>query len=247
MTTTFPALAATETRLLSRDWAAMSFAFIFPPLLMLVLAGVFANDGGAVYDGANGSDYYIAAYMGVPLGALSLVGLPVMLASYRERGVLRRMEAFGVPVGAVVAAQAAVTAGLVVLGALLVLATAAPVYGVPGIEDPLGVLAGFTAGTVAMLLIGVAIGLISPTARAAQAIGLLVFMPMWLLGGGGPPRGVMTGAMVHISDVLPLWHTTAGIREPWLGSGGAGDHIVALGLWAVAAAVAVGWLLRRPN
>ena len=50
--------------------------------------------------------------------ALALVGLPVALASYRERGVLRRLEAFGVSRGAVLGAQAVVTCGLVVLGAI---------------------------------------------------------------------------------------------------------------------------------
>lgn len=245
MTTAFPALAWTEARLLSRDWSAMLFAFVFPPLLMLVLAGVFAEDGGAVYGGASGSDYYIAAYIGIPLGAVALVGLPVMLASYRERGVLRRMEAFGVSAGSVVAAQTLVTAGIVVLGAVLVLATAAPTYGVPAVDDPFGVLAGFVAGMVTMLLIGVALGLAAPTARAAQALGLLAFLPMWLLGGGGPPRAVMTDVMADVSDVLPLWHTTAAIRDPWIGAGDALDHVAALALWFVVAAAAVVALRRR--
>lgn len=240
-----PTLAATELRLLTREWAAMVFAFVFPPLMMVVLAGVFGSDPDPAYGGASGTEYYVAAYLGVPIGALSLVGLPVMLASYRERGVLRRFEAFGVPTGAVVAAQAAVTAVLVVLGALLVLAVAAPIYGIPAIDDPWGVGSGFVAGTVTMITLGVALGLASPTARAAQALGLLVFMPMWLMGGGGPPRAVMTSVMQSVTDVMPLWHTTAGIRDPWLGTGGSADHLLALVPWMVVGLIAIAVLLRR--
>lgn len=243
--TTLPTLAATEGRLLTREWAAMVFAFVFPPLMMVVLAGVFGSDPDPAYGGASGTEYYVAAYLGVPLGALSLVGLPVMLASYRESGVLRRFEAFGVPTLAVVAAQAVVTAALVMVGAVLVLAVAAPVYGIPAVEDPWGVAAGFATGAVTMITLGVALGLAAPTARAAQALGLLVFMPMWLLGGGGPPRAVMTPAMQSVTDVMPLWHATAGIREPWLGTGAVDGHLMALTGWLIAGVVAVAVLLHR--
>ncbi len=243
--TTLPTLAFAEARLLTREWAAMVFAFVFPPLMMVVLAGVFGSERDPEFGGVSGTEYYVAAYLGVPLGALSLVGLPVMLASYRERGVLRRFEAFGVPTLAVVAAQAVVTAALVVLGAALVLAVAAPVYGIPTVQDPWGVAAGFAGGAVTMITLGVALGLAAPTARAAQALGLLVFMPMWLLGGGGPPRAVMTSAMQSVTDVMPLWHTTAGIREPWLGIGDGGAHLMPLAAWFAFGVVAVVVLVRR--
>lgn len=238
-------LAGTEIRLLTREWATMVFAFAFPPLFMLVLAGVFGNEDDMGGTGVSGTDYYIAAYIGVPMGALALVGLPVMLASYRERDVLRRFNAFGVPTWRVVAAQALVTALLIVLAAGLVVATAAPIYGVPAIEDPVGVAVGFLVGTVTMLALGVALGLAVRTARAAQALGMLVFMPMWLLGGGGPPRDIMSDAMGNISDVLPLWHATTSIREPWLGGDVTGSHLAGLGIWAIVGFVAVAILLRR--
>lgn len=242
---TLVALTATEGRLLSREWAALVFAFAFPPLFMLVLAGVFASDPDPAYGGATGTDYYVAAYIGVPLGALALVGLPVMLASYRERDVLRRYAAFGVPRLAVLGAQALVTCAMVLAGALLVVLTAAPIYGVPAVERPAQVAAGLVAGMLTMVVIGVALGLAAPTARAAQALGLLVFLPMWLLGGGGPPRDVMTDAMARISDLLPLWHVTAAIREPWLGTGPVGPHLLALAGFAAAGLLAVALLLRR--
>ena len=44
-------LAATEARLLARDWTVLVFAFVFPPFVMLILAGVFGSepdDGYAV-------------------------------------------------------------------------------------------------------------------------------------------------------------------------------------------------------
>lgn len=241
---TMRTLVGTETRLFGREWAAMLFAFVFPPLMMIVLAGVFAGDDD-VFGGANGADYYVAAYIGIPMGALAMIGLPVMLASYRERGVLRRFEAFGISTAKVAGAQVIVTAALVVIGAGLVLVAAAPMYGVPAIEDPVQVVVGFLYGLVTMLSLGVAIGLAAPNARAAQALGLLAFLPMWLLGGGGPPPAVMTDGMRSVSDLLPLWHATAAIREPWLGTGELADHTLGLGIWLAIGLSACALLLHR--
>src|SRR4029453_1449976 len=130
------ALAATEARLLTRDWTVVVFAFVFPAFVMLILAGVFGNEPDEGYANRRPADYYVAASIGVVLTALALVGLPVALASYRERGVLRRFEAFGVSAGRVVAAQAIVTCALILLSAGLSLAVAAPTYGIPHLVHP---------------------------------------------------------------------------------------------------------------
>ncbi len=169
------------------------FAFVFPPLVMLILAGVFGTHATVGFGWQNPEHYYVAASLGVPVIALALVGLPVTLASYRERGVLRRLEAFGVTPAKLIGAQATVTGGLIVIGAVAVLAVAAPTYGIPHIAHPVQVLVGLTAGTITLILIGIAVGLAVPSARSAQAIGLLAFFPLYLLGGGGPPKGAMTG------------------------------------------------------
>src|SRR6185437_2101579 len=161
----------TEARLLVRDWNVLVFAFVFPPFVMLILAGVFGTQPSGGFGHRRPDDYYVAASIGVPVIALALVGLPVALASYRERGVLRRLEAFGISRLAVLAAQAAVTCGLVLVGAAVVLALALPTYGIPHLAHPALTLAGLAASTVTLMLLGIAIGLAAPSARAAQAIG----------------------------------------------------------------------------
>jgi ABC-2 type transport system permease protein len=238
-------LAATEARLLVRDWTVLVFAFVFPPFVMLILAGVFGSEPDDGYGMKRPDDYYVAASIGVPMIALALVGLPVALASYRERGVLRRLEAFGVSTSRVVAAQAIVTCGLIVLAAGLSLAVAAPTYGIPHLVHPWQTVLGATAGALTLVALGVAVGLAVPTARAAQALGLLVFFPLYLLGGGGPPKGAMTGPMHAIANAIPS--TVPAITDPWLGLSSFSVQLPALGAWAAAAVVATVWLSRRAD
>jgi ABC-2 type transport system permease protein len=244
MTRALP-LIATEARLLVRDWTVLVFAFVFPAFVMLVLAGVFGTQPDAGFGHRRPDDYYVAASVGVPVIALALVGLPVSLAAYRERGVLRRLEAFGVSPAAVVGAQAAVTCGLVLVGTAIVLALAAPTYGIPHLVHPAATVAGLAVGTVALVLMGIAVGLAAPSARAAQAIGLLAFFPLYLLGGGGPPRGAMTGAMHVVADAIPS--TVPAIVDPWLGLSGLATQLLVLAAWAAAALAATVWLTRRTS
>src|SRR5581483_7004216 len=143
-------LIATEARLLLRDWNVLVFAFVFPAFVMLILAGVFGTQPSGGFGNRRPDDYYVAASIGVPIIALALVGLPVAIASYRERGVLQRFEAFGISRAKVVGAQALVTCALVALGAVVVLALAAPTYGIPHVTHPALTALGVAAGTVTL-------------------------------------------------------------------------------------------------
>ena len=238
-------LARTESRLLCREWATMVFAFIFPPLTMLVIAGSFGDQPDDGFGNLIPTDYYVTSYLGVPIAAIAFIGIPVILASYRERDVLRRFAAFGVPTRSVAGAQALVGAGLVVVAALTVLAVAVPTYGIPELQRPVEVAVGFVAGTVTMLTLGVAIGLLVRSARSAQALGLMAFFPMFLLSGSGPPPDVMSEPMRRIADLLPLTHATSAIRDPWLDDGSVLPHLVALAVWFVIGLGATGALIRR--
>ena len=161
-------LALVEARLLARDWTVLVFAFVFPVFCMVVLAGVFGDQPDDGFGNVRPDDYYVVASLGVPVIALCLVGLPVSLASYRERGVLRRFEAFGVPAWRVVAAQALVTLGLVVVGAVLVLALASFTYGIPSVVYGWQTVVGVMVGVVCLLLLGVVVGLAVPSARGRR-------------------------------------------------------------------------------
>ncbi len=99
----------------------------------------------------------------------------------------------------------------------VVLLVGAAVYGLQLPDDPVGVAGWYLAGLACFTAIGVALGSLLPSGRSANALGNLVFVPLFLLGGGGPPRAVMTSAMQSLSDVLPLSHLVGGLRLSWWG------------------------------
>jgi ABC-2 type transport system permease protein len=92
-------------------------------------------------------------------------------------------------------------------------------------------------GTLAFTSIGVFLGTVLPSARAAQAIGLLIFFPSFLLGSGGPPPKVMASGLRTAAGYLPLTWLTNSIRAPWLGLGSATGSLAMVAIVAVAATV----------
>jgi ABC-2 type transport system permease protein len=203
--------------------------------LLWVEVKLFAREPIAVVAGI---DYYVPGYLAVVIASVGLIGLPVHLASLRERGVLRRLRASSVSMTSFFAAQTAVHVAMAALGGTVLLAAASLVYEVHAPSSVAGVALGFAVGAFSFVALGLLLGSLAPTARAAQAIGLVLFFPMWLLSGAGPPRGVMTEAMRQLSDILPLTRVVTAIQQPWLGTGSNLPELVVLsGLFAAAVAL----------
>ena len=210
-------LTATNLRLMVREPMVAVGLIGFPLATVLVLAGVFGQVPDPDFGGVAPDDHYLAGYIGVVLAALGLITLPVHIATARELGVTRRFRASGVSAGAMVASDILLGVVLGTVSVCVVLATGAAVYGLRAPADPIGVAGWYLAGLVCFIAMGCAIGSLVPSARSAAALGNLIYVPMFLLGGGGPPRQVMTGVMSSLSNVLPLSHVVGGLRLAWLG------------------------------
>jgi ABC-2 type transport system permease protein len=227
-------LLTTELRLLTRDSLTLVFVLGFPIISMLIIGGVFGTEPDEDFP-VNPSHWYVASYFTVVIGATGLIMLPVHIASYRERGVLRRFAASGFPRWSFALAELAMGLAAIAVATPLLLAIAAPVYGLPEVHDLARVVAGTVAASVAFISLGVLLGTVLPSSRAAQSIGLMLFFPSFLLGVGGPPPAVLPDGLREISEWLPLALATDAIREPWLGIGNGTEPLLAVVAIAVAA------------
>ena len=230
-------LVVAELKLMTRDPLVLTFVFAFPIVTMLIIGGAFGTDPTQAFDFVNPAHWYVASYLTVVIGATGLVMLPVHLASYRERGVLRRFAAAGFPRWSFALAQLVVGLVTTLVACTLLLIIAAPVYGIPPVHAWWRVAAALGLGAVAFVSLGVLLGSVLPSARAAQAVGLLLFFPSFLLGAGGPPPHVMGSVVRQIAGPLPLTLLTNAVRQPWLGLGPATGSLVAVGAIAVVAAI----------
>ena len=243
------ALSWIELKLFLREPVTVVFTLALPPLVLYVLAEVFGNTpdpDGAVFRGVGGATFYLPAYVGLVVASLGLIGLPVHLASYRERGVLRRFQAARVPVGALLVSQLFVLLVGVAAGTVLLISLARASWDIRWPGSWLGVSAAVLVGTVMFAAIGVLLGAVMPTARAAQGIGVLLWFTMQMVSGAGPPPEVLSPALNRIGDALPLKHLVVALQDPWLGYGSNWTQLgVMLVITVAAAGLAVPALRRR--
>lgn len=231
-----------ELLLQVRDPLTLIFALGLPVMFTAVLSGVFGDTPdptGEVFRGVGGSTYYAPAYVALVAGSVGLIALPTQLASYRELGVLRRFRATGLPVQAVLGAQLVVGILISLVGAALVLALSFSAYSPEPPTDPAGVAVAFVVGTLALLLLGLAIGALLPSVRTAQGLGVLIWFVSMLVGGAGPPPEVLPTAMNTLGSWTPLHPMIVAVQDPWFGEGTNRAMLAVLaGIGAVSATLA---------
>ena len=227
-------LAWTEVKLLAREPIVLVVSLMFPILLMVLLLASFSGDNDPVFVGLDGTDFYVTSYLGAAIAAMGFMGTPTHVAGYRESGVLRRFQAAGVPSRALVVSQVAVLAILAVVGAAAMIGLAYSGFDLGTPESVVGVAAGFAVGVVAFAAIGVLLGSLMPTARAAQGLGLVLFFGTFFLVGGGPPPGVLPDALNDIAGWTPTGLLVDAIRTPWTDGGLDTTAMVTLAVMAAA-------------
>lgn len=230
-------LLRAELRLTLRDPLVLTFVLVFPIVTMLIVGGAFGTKPDPAFAGTNPSQWYVASYFTVVIAATGLIMLPVHLASYRELGVLRRFAAAGFPRWSFAIAEMVLGFITIAVAGVVLLAVAAPVYGIPPVHDFARVALGLVLGSIAFVSLGVLLGTLLPSARSAQAVGLMLFFPSFLLGAGGPPPHVMGSVLKHIADYLPLTWVTESVRQPWLGIGSPTGTLMQVAALAVLATV----------
>src|ERR1700746_370820 len=177
MSTAVRRLVRAELRLMTREPLVLTFVFAFPIVTMLIIGGAFGTRPDPACEGTNPSHWYVASYLTVVIAAIGLVMLPVHLASYRERGVLRRFAAAGFPRWSFAMAQLIVGLATTVVACSLLLVVAAPVYGIPAVHDAWRVAVALPLGAVAFVSIGVLLGSLLPSAPGPPGGGPAAFFP----------------------------------------------------------------------
>lgn len=233
-----------ETKLFLREPLTVLFSMILPLTILFVMGGVFGNTVEAgFYRGMGPMDYYTPAYMALVAASVGLISLPTHLAEDRERGVLKRYRASSFPAWTVVGSQVLVTALIALVSALILVSVAMPVYAVVSPHSILRVAVGFVSVALASCFLGVLLGAVLPSPRSAQALGVMLWFVMLMVGGAGPPPEALSATMNNMGKLTPLHHAVRVMQDGWLGLD-AGCSWVVIGIVALGCGVAAIRLFR---
>ncbi len=218
---TLTRLSWVELKLFLREPMTVVFSLALPLIILFVLGGVFGNETSApgediVFRGVGPMTYYVPAYVALVIASVCVISIPTHLAGNRERGVLKRFHASSVSAWAIAGAELAVAFVLSAVSGAILLVAARLVYEFEPAASVMAVVGVFALLTSGFAAFGLFLGAVLPTARAAQAVGMLVWFVMLFLGGAGPPPEVLTDTMRAVSDFTPLWHAVQMMQDAWL-------------------------------
>jgi ABC-2 type transport system permease protein len=204
-------LTLTEARLLAREPLALFWGLAFPMALLAVM-GVSAGDVGGV-PLVTVYEPIVIAFVSVVFG---LQGLPVQVAAYRERRILRRLATTPAGPARVIGAQLIVSLTVVLAATIGVLAVGRLGFGVPLPRQPAGFALVVVLAATATLALGLLIGALAPTARSAGAAGTVLFFPLMYFAGLWTPQ--MSATTRHIGQYTPLGAAAQALRDSMAGT-----------------------------
>lgn len=211
-------LFVVESKLIGREPGSL-FTFVIPLFILLVF-------GGSV---GRGDTTLLPMTLALSVALVALYLMPTTLATYREKGILRRLSTTPLRPGSLLAVQLVLQLGVALLccGMLLAVAALGLHATLPADGWVFGVV--FLLGTCSMFAIGLVIAAVAPSGRAANGIGVLLYFPLAYVAGLLQPVALMPATMVRIGEFTPLGAFRQSLDDVW--TGGAADPLL-LGVMA---------------
>lgn len=225
---TLTKLTAAELRLYLREPLVVFFSLAFPTVLVGILGAVKAfREPQPGLGGTRVIDLYVTISIAMTLAMLGLQYAPAVLATYREKGILRRLATTPVPPVKLLTAQLAACLVAALGAVVLVLAFGRIVYAVPVPRQLLGFALALVLCAAAVFALGLCVAALAPTGKVGNAIGTGLFFPLMFFAGLWVPREAMGSVLRRIGDFTPLGAGEQALRDA---AAGAWPHLGQLGV-----------------
>ena len=212
----FRNLVAVEAKLMVREIVPLLWGLVFPMVLLTIL-GEFSDGPDKSLDGFSLVASYVPILIAFTCSTFALQGLPAVLAGYRERGILRRLNATPVGAGRLLGAQLTVNLSVSLVATLGILIVGDAGFGVPLPQQPAGFILALVLTSAAMLTLGLLIASLARTGRVAGAVGTMLFLPLMFFAGLWIPQAQMPDGLRRVGDDTPLGAAVAALQHSMSG------------------------------
>lgn len=228
-TNTLVKITKVESRLFLRDTTTSLVALLLPVGMMVVFGAVGMGDiDSSDRDAGISSAFLPGMVISLSIALLTLSTVPTVLATYRERGILRRLRTTPVHPSQLLTAQMVVNIGASVLSVSSVVLIGGLLFDVGWPANWPAFIVTFVLFAAAMLSVGLIIAAVAQTAKQGTGLGMLVFFPSLFFAGIWTPGDLMPSWAVPVRDWSPLGAGMESILASWTGDWPAGQHLLAL-------------------
>lgn len=225
-----------------REPVFAGFALVLPTLFVTVLPLVVGNPE------IDGVPFATSMASGMPVFGAALiayVALPELVASARDRGLLKRLRGTPLPTWAYLLGRilsvfwiTAITITVVLTAAWLFYDAAPAASGWPALLLVLAV------GIACLAALGMAVAGLVSNAEAVPAVTLATFLPLVFLSGVFPLGDALPDIIPTITAWLPIAPMVDGVREAFVGGGLLVRELAVVGAWTVAGLAVALWRFR---
>ncbi len=234
-----------EFRLFLREPMQLFWVFAFPSILVVILGCIPAfREPNADLGGLRVIDLYVSIAIILTLAMLGLQSAPLVLATYRERGILRRLATTPARPAALLGAQLMMSVLTAVGSVALLLAVARLAFDVALPRQGPGFAVAFLATAGAAFAIGLFVAAVAPGGKAANTIGTLLFFPMMFFAGLWTPREVFPEVLRRIADLTPLGAGERAVQDAMTGQWPAWGSLTVLAVYMLVFGLAAARLFR---
>src|SRR6476661_8258156 len=154
-----------ETKLFFRDTGTWVVSLLLPTVILAALGTIpVVHIPSEAFGGHRFIDIFVPSLVVMTLAMLGVNTLPIRLATYREKGVLRRLSTTPVKPATLLVAQLVLNMAVAVASLAMLIVIGNLVFGVPLPQDILGFVMAFLLGMSSLFALGLLVAAVAPTA-----------------------------------------------------------------------------------
>lgn len=213
----FATLFKNELKLNIRNMNMVIFAVMMPLVILVILGFIYGTKPAS--DGAEYTfmEQSFGALCTISICAGGLMGLPLVVAEYRERKILKRFQVTPVSPLKLLLVEFSIYVVYCIVSMLTLFPVAMLFWNVRIKGSLLAFLGSWLLTMLSTLSIGMMVGGVAKDSKSASVIASLLYFPMLIFSGATLPFEVMPTVMQKIVSVFPLTQGIELMKSTFLG------------------------------
>jgi ABC-2 type transport system permease protein len=213
----FKALFRSEFKLMLRDMNIPIFGVGFP-IIVAVIIGLVSG-GKAAYEGAGYSfiDQSFGAFAAIAICATGLMGLPLLVADYRHKKILKRFMVTPVSPGVLLLVQFLLNLLMSIVSLISIFLICRIFWGYRMAGNVGLFLISYLLVLVSIYSLGMMLASLARNMQTANLLCTILYFPMLFFSGATIPYEIMPKAAQAVMNVLPLTHGIKLLKTASLG------------------------------
>lgn len=200
----FRKLLKNELRLSIRDMNMAVFAIIMPVVVLVILGIIYGTKPATADVSYTFLEQSFGAVSAISICAGGLMGLPIVVADYRERKILKRFQVTPVSPVLLLGVELTIYICYAIVSMALLFVVAVLFWDFHMHGSFIVFLGSWFLTMISTLSIGMMVGGIAKNAKTASVIASALYFPMLIFSGATLPFEVMPEIMQKIVILFPL-------------------------------------------